>query len=108
MSFPTTTSGSSGWKRRREERARSTDPHWSESKIATDAARKLSVCLLGLGQVSRLLESLTRLEQVGCQVGPADVDAEALDQARAFDDGAAGFPKRTALTRTRLRLTLSD
>jgi hypothetical protein len=65
------------------------------------------VRLLGLAQVSGLLQTLARLQQVRRQIGPADVDANAIDQATPFDDGSAGFPKRTRVTRTRLDLTLS-
>ena len=63
---------------------------------------------LGLGHVSCPLESLTGLEQVARQVGSAQVDAETLDEATAFDDGAAGLPKRAPFARTRLGLILSN
>ena len=49
---------------------------------------------LGLGQISCLLEALARLEQVRRQIGPANVDAKALDQTAAFDDRAARLPER--------------
>jgi len=78
------------------------------SEVATDAARELSVRLLGLGQISGLLEPLARLQQVCRQIGPADVDAEAIDHARPCDDGSAGLPKSAQLVWARLDLTLSD
>jgi len=77
------------------------------SEVAADAARKLPMRLLGLAHLSGPLQTLARLQQVRRQIGPANVDAQALDQARALDDGAAGFPKRTPVTRARLDLTLS-
>src|SRR5436189_5195484 len=64
--------------------------------------------LLGLAQVSCLLEPLARLEEVARQVGCAQVDAEALDHAPAVDDRAAGLPERATLAGTCLGLTLSD
>jgi hypothetical protein len=48
-----------------------------------------------------LLEALTCFEQVRRQLGPADVDAQSLDQARALDDRAARLPERASLARTR-------
>jgi hypothetical protein len=60
---------------------------------------------LGRGEVSRLFEPLARLEQVARQVGCAEVDAEALDNATAVDDGAAGLPKRALLVRACLNGT---
>ena len=63
---------------------------------------------LGLDPLPCLLEALADAEQVARQVVSADVDAEALDHAVAFDDGAARFPKRAALPRTNLALTSSE
>src|SRR5437667_2403884 len=77
------------------------------SHVATEAARELAVRLLGLGEISGALESLARLEQICGQIGPADVDAKALDEAIAFDDGAAGLPKHAPLARARLGAILS-
>jgi hypothetical protein len=57
---------------------------------------------LGLLQVSRLLEALARTEQIRSQIGPPHVDAKTFDHAGTLDDGAAGLPERTPLSRTRL------
>jgi hypothetical protein len=78
------------------------------SDVSTEPARELSVRVLGPGEISGLLDAITRLEQVGSQIGPADVDAEALDDASPSDDGAPRLPKCAALTGTQLFLTLSD
>src|SRR6266516_3512369 len=78
------------------------------SDVATEAARELSMRRLGLGEISGVLEPLARLEQVRGQIGPANVDAEALDEAIAFDGGAAGLPKRAPLARAQLGAILSD
>jgi hypothetical protein len=63
--------------------------------------------LLRLGQISSLLEALTRLEQVESQVAVAHVGAETLDEAVALDHRAAGLPKRAPLLRAQLHLTLT-
>jgi hypothetical protein len=55
---------------------------------------------LGLGQISSLLEALAGLEQVLRQIGPANVHAQPLDQAAAFDDRAARLPERTKFAPT--------
>ena len=60
----------------------------------------------GYDEVSRLLEPCARIEQVGCQIAPAHVDAETLDQTATFHDGAAGLPEHTSLAWTRLRARL--
>src|SRR5437867_2665767 len=57
------------------------------SKLEADAKRELAMRVLGLDQASGPLEAFTHLEQIGDQVGPANVDPEAGDQAAAFDDG---------------------
>jgi hypothetical protein len=57
---------------------------------------------LGLGQISSLLEALTRLEQVLRQIGPANVHAQPLDQTAAFDNRAARLPERTTFAPTGL------
>ena len=57
---------------------------------------------LGLGRISSLREALARLEQVLRQIGLANVHAQPLDQAAAFDDRAARLPERAPLARTRL------
>jgi hypothetical protein len=61
-----------------------------------DAAGKLPVGRLDLVQVPCLLETLAHVKQVRRQTAAPQVDAEALDQARADDDCAARFPERTA------------
>jgi DNA-binding CsgD family transcriptional regulator len=76
--------------------------------IASEAVRELSVRLLGLSQVSRLLETLPRLEQIGRQIRLPHVDAKALDQARALDDGAPWFPESAFLARAELHSAFSD
>src|SRR5438552_2892630 len=78
------------------------------SNVATQAARELAVRLLGLGEISGALEPLARLEQIRGQIGPADVDAKALNDAIAFDDGAARLPKHALLAQARLGAILSD
>jgi len=75
------------------------------SHVATEAARELSVRLLGLGQVSRLLETLPRLEEIAGQIAVPDVDAKTLDEAVASNDGTARFPKCAELLRARLGLS---
>jgi hypothetical protein len=62
---------------------------------------------LGLGHVSDLVEALARLEQVARQTGSADIDSETVDEATAFDDGAAGLPEGTAFARAGLLPSLS-
>ena len=62
---------------------------------------------LFLCQISFLIETLTRLEQVCGQIRPADVDAKAFDQAATLEDRPTGFPEGTPLARTRLGLSLS-
>jgi hypothetical protein len=57
---------------------------------------------LGFGHVSCLLKALARLEQVLRQIGSANVQAQPLDQAAAFDDRAARLPEPTPLARTGL------
>jgi hypothetical protein len=57
---------------------------------------------LGLGQISCLLQALTRLDQVLRQIGPANVHAQPLDQTAAFDDRAARLPERAPLAGTGL------
>jgi hypothetical protein len=47
---------------------------------------------LGLGRVSRSLETLARLEQERRQIRPAGVEAEAVDDASASDHRSAGLP----------------
>jgi len=76
------------------------------SELATDAAREFGMRSLGLGQVPSLIEALACLEQVRGQIGPADVDAEAFDQAMTLEDGAAWFPKGTTLAWARFGRTL--
>ena len=70
--------------------------------ISTETARELAVSLLGFLQVSCLLDALPRLEQVRRQVGAAQVDVEAFDQAGPLDDGAAGLPEHAPLAWTDL------
>jgi hypothetical protein len=57
---------------------------------------------LRLGQVSRLLEALARLEQVRRQIGPTKFHTKALDEATAGHDGATGLPERAPVTGARL------
>src|SRR3954453_15160285 len=64
--------------------------------------------VLGLGQVSRVVEALTRLEQVAREPGCAKVDAEAFDHATAVYDGAARLPERATVARACLDRTLGD
>jgi hypothetical protein len=71
-------------------------------ELETDAARELAVRPFGLGKISCSVEALPCLEQVRGQVGPRDVNAEALDQAASRDDRAAGLPEGTPLARARL------
>jgi len=78
------------------------------SKLSTDAAREFGVRSLGLGQISCLIEALARLEQVRGQTGPADVDAEAFDQAITLDDRAAGLPEGASLVWARFGPALCD
>jgi len=58
--------------------------------------------LLGFGPVSNKLEPLARLKQVRGQIGPAEGDAETLDQAVAVDDDSAGLPEGATFARARL------
>jgi len=76
-------------------------------ELEPDAARKLAMRSFGLGQILGLLEPIAHIEQVFGQIGPADVDAEAVDDATAFSNGAAGLPERAALAGTGLVDALS-
>jgi hypothetical protein len=76
------------------------------SKVAPEAARKLAMLLLRLGQVSNLFEAFSRLEQVARQVRVREVGAEPLDEARTVEDRSTGLPKRAALTRAFLCLAV--
>jgi hypothetical protein len=64
------------------------------------------VCSVGVSQISRLVESLARLEQVRRQIRPANVATESVDDAASCDDRPAGFPEGAALVRAQLRLAL--
>jgi hypothetical protein len=57
---------------------------------------------LGRREISRLLEPLAHVEQVGGQIRTTNVDAEPLDQTTAFDGGTAGLPQSTPFTGTQL------
>ena len=61
--------------------------------------RELTVRLLGLGQISRSLNALERLEQVRRQIRVSGADAEAFDETVAFDDCPARLPERTTALR---------
>ncbi len=71
------------------------------------AARELTPRRVSLCQVSGTLDPVAGLEEVGGQIGPADVDREAVDDARAWHHGAAGLPEHAELTGAWLGLTLS-
>src|SRR2546427_1266131 len=77
-------------------------------ELEAHAPRELTVRRHCLGQRSRLLQPLAHLEQICRQIDPADVDAEAVDQAARLDDGAPRLPERAALSRTRLGFSPSD
>ena len=70
--------------------------------------RENSRCARSASARSRAWSSRPRLEQIRRQIGPANVDAEALDDAASFDDGAAGLPERAPLTQARLGLARGD
>jgi hypothetical protein len=74
----------------------------SSSELEADAAREVAVRSLSLGQVSRLLEALARLEQVRGQIGPTEFHTKALDEAAAGYDGAAVLPECAPVAGARL------
>lgn len=56
-----------------------------------------------LGSISCLLQALTRFEQVLRQIGLANIHAQPLHQAAAFDDRPARLPERAPLLRAKLK-----
>jgi hypothetical protein len=77
------------------------------SHVSAEPTRELAVRRLSRGEISCMLEPLSRVEQVCSQVGLLQVDAEPLDEAIPFHDSAARLPERASLVRTSLHLTSS-
>ena len=48
-----------------------------------------------------LLQTLSHLEQMGCNIRSAHVERKPVDDTAPFNDGAAWLPERTALERAR-------
>lgn len=56
--------------------------------------------------IAGLLEALARLEEVGGNIRPTDIDCEPVDHAARLHDRSAGLPERGALAQAPLRLSV--
>lgn len=75
---------------------------WIASELEPDAARELAARGLLVAQVASLPQPVTQLEEIGREIGAAEVDAEPLEHACTLERGASVLPEGTSLPGTGL------